>query len=343
MARQIVLGETQTLLKSQENINFPHFFQLKNGRQYLRFSEGYHTVIQRDYNALSDDGGATWELTRQPHPLHEFDDGTLVALGWGTYHSAYSEDLQYYGDPGVRVMATLHSTDAGENWEAAFYHIAFPFALQRLHVDAGTLMLPDGTLLQVCNGLKEGAEHGVSLLIASGDRGHSWEYRGTAGPPPSHQEELGLNETGFAHHHPSGDLVALFRPGAPGALYGARSSDLGHTWSAPEIIWDELFDYITPGMICLADGTLVATYGTRYSNLAGKGPRPGGVWLMHSEDGGHSWEEPLLVYDQPSCNNNRLWHGGGQHFRLFYSRSGFCHLEPRRGNNSICAVDAAVA
>lgn len=342
MAMKIALGDTQILHTSEENINFPHFFQREDGRQYMRFSEGYHTVIQRDYVATSDDGGKTWELTREPQPICEFADGTLLALGEGTYHSAYSEDLTHHGDPNVRVMGTLHSTDQGVTWEAAFFHLVFPFALRSLRIDAGTLMLPDGTLLQVCVGTEEGARHGASMLIASGDRGYTWSYRGTAGTPLTSSDGPGFNETGLAYHPPSGDTVALFRPGTPGPLYGARSRDLGHSWSEPEIVWDELFEYITPGMICLEDGTLVATYGTRHPNLAGGGPEPGGVWLMHSENGGQSWKEPVLVYDGPSCNNNRLWHLGGQSFRLFYSRSGFCHLEPRRGGNSICAVSAEV-
>ena len=54
---------------------------------------------------------------------------------------------------------------------------------------------------------------------------------------------------------------------------------------------------------------------------------------MHSEDGGHSWEEPLLVWDGPSCNKSRVWHTGGQQFKLFHSKSGFCRLEPDHENN----------
>ena len=96
-------------------------------------------------------------------------------------------------------------------------------------------------------------------------------------------------------------------------------------------------------MLCLEDGTLIATYGTRRANLAGEGPRPSCAWVMHSEDGGLTWEEPVCVWNGPSCVNNRMWFDGGQRFRLFYSESGFCHLESRRGNNSICAVDADVA
>jgi hypothetical protein len=128
-------------------------------------------------------------------------------------------------------------------------------------------MLPDGMLLQGCVGLEEGASHSASILIASADRGYTWEYRGTAGTPLTSLDGPGFNETGLAYHPPSRDMVALFRPGAPGPLYGARSQDVGYSWSDPEIVWDELFEYITPGMICLEDGTLVATYGTRHANL----------------------------------------------------------------------------
>ena len=109
------------------------------------------------------------------------------------------------------------------------------------------------------------------------------------------------------------------------------------------MILDELFEYITPALLCMQDGTLVATYGTRQDNLAGKGPGPGGVWVMSSEDGGHTWCDPLLIWDGPSCNNNRLWHLGGQRFRLSYSKSGFCLLEPQRPDNCICVVDGEVS
>lgn len=86
----------------------------------------------------------------------------------------------------------------------------------------------------------------------------------------------------------------------------------------------------------------MATYGTRQANLAGEGTRPSGVWLMHSEDGGQSWEEPLCVWYGSSCANNRMWFDGGNRFRLFYSRSGFCLMEIERKDNSICCVEAEV-
>ena len=356
MSKKIVIGETRILLTSDEHINFPRFFQAKDGRQFMAFSEGYHKLSQTNNVSVSDDGGKTWEPSRGPLPLYEFDDGTLFSLLWGMYHSAYSEDLKYYGNPKVRVMGTMHSTDGGETWVGALYHITFPFVLASIPIETGTLMLPDGTLLQVCNGLEEGAKYGASMLIASQDQGHSWEYRGTAGPPESHRDRLGFGETGIAYHPPSGDLVALFslyRAGwqmyrgwstpDSGALYLARSSDLGCSWSDPEMILDEHFEYIAPDMICLEDGTLVTTYGTRHPNLAGEAAKPGGVWLMHSEDGGHSWEEPLLVWDGPSCNKSCVWHMGGQQFKFFHSRSGFCHLEPDRENNSIGSVGAELA
>ena len=273
----------------------------------------------------------------------EFDDGTQVVIGHGMYPNVYSTDPEYYGNPRAWVMTTLHSTDDGETWEKNLFHIVFPFVLEICYLETGATLLPDGTLMQVCMGREEGDENKASMVIASEDQGRTWEYRGTSGPPKSYRDRLGFGETGIVYHPPSKRMVTLYRPGpVQGPLYGARSDDLGYTWCDPEIIWDEWFDYVTPSMLCLEDGTLIATYGSRRENLAGRGPMPSSAWVMHSEDGGLTWEEPVCVWHGPSCVNNRMWFDGGQCFRVFYSESGFCHFEPRRKDNAVCSVEAEV-
>ena len=235
MSKQIVIGKTRTLLTSDEHLNFPRFFQTKDGRQFMAFSEGFHQLSQTSNVSVSDDGGGTWESSRGPLPLFEFDDGTLLSLLWGSYHSAHSEDLRYYGDLKVRVLGTMHSTDGGQTWVGALYHITFPFVLESMTYEAGIVMLPDGTLLQACTGLEEGAQFGASMLIASRDQGYSWDYRGTAGPPESRRDQLGFGETGIAYHPPSGDLVAIFSVYRPGwRMYrGWTTPDAGALCSAP--------------------------------------------------------------------------------------------------------------
>lgn len=242
MAKKIILGKRETLLVSEENINFPRYFEMQEGRRYLRFSQGFHAVTERELTVRSDDGGKTWTETRgpDPHMTFEFEDGTLLELGRGMYSNTYSTDLKYYGDPRVWIVGTGHSTDGGQTWVKNLFHIVFPFALDICHVEKGMHLLPDGTLLGVCVGRQEGGKNNISMLIASKDQGHTWDYRGTAGPPPSHRDRLGFGETGFAYHPPSGYMTALFRPSRVlGPLYGTHSADLGYNWSDPEIVWGE--------------------------------------------------------------------------------------------------------
>ncbi len=337
MAKQIVLGESKTLVTSDEHLNFPFSYELRDGRRYLNVGQGFHAVTERKLTFRSDDDGKTWVMSRDPFPAFEFEDGTLLSLGRNLYPGGYSVDPAYFGDPKVWLMGVMRSTDGGENWEKGLSPISFPFVFSSCHAISGHALLPDGTLLQVCVAPPKGENRCIAMVVATKDKGRTWEFRGTSGGPETQRH---YGEVGLEYHPPSGDLVTLFRVGGP--LYGARSSDLGYTWTEPEIILDEWFEYIQPFIIGLDDGTLVATYGTRHPNLEGKGIRPGGSWVMHSEDGGHTWEEPVRVWDGPSCNYTTLWRAGGQRFRIFHSKSGFCHMEIERKGNTIHAIDAEV-
>ena len=86
---------------------------------------------------------------------------------------------------------------------------------------------------------------------------------------------------------PNGDLVCLIRtlgdldPAASRWLAQCRSTDGGFTWSAPRKI---AAFCVTPQLITLDNGTMVAGYG-----------RPG-VYLRTSSDSAHTWSDPLAVH-----------------------------------------------
>ena len=91
MSKKIILGKREVLFTSNENLNFPRYFQSRNGRRLLYFSQGFHGVTERQMRFRSDDGGKTWVQSREPEPnmMFEFDDGTQVALGSGMYRLSH--------------------------------------------------------------------------------------------------------------------------------------------------------------------------------------------------------------------------------------------------------------
>ena len=111
-----------------------------------------------------------------------------------------------------------------------------------------------------------------------------------------------------------GELLAVFSGDRDehvcpwGKTHLVRSGDDGETWSRPVIIRDSPLDDRDAGIIETARGTLLVSWFTsvafesdvRYREHAAGIPaetrkRFLGNWVMRSEDGGRSWEDPVRV------------------------------------------------
>jgi sialidase-1 len=104
----------------------------------------------------------------------------------------------------------------------------------------------------------------------------------------------------------SGDREGHFCPW--GKTHLVRSNDDGETWSAAEVIRDSPLDDRDAGLIETARGTLLVTwfsavafesspdYRDYAATLTAKvRERHLGNWVLRSEDGGRTWDEPIRV------------------------------------------------
>ena len=105
----------------------------------------------------------------------------------------------------------------------------------------------------------------------------------------------------------NGDIMAVFYAGyghvsvpnaewpKGGRVCMVRSSDEGHTWTQPEILYDDAEDNRDPHVAQLSDGRLVCSFFS-YVPEEGK-PTKIAVKLTWSEDGGRTWSPAQLVLD----------------------------------------------
>ena len=177
-------------------------------------------------------------------------------------------------------LVALRSTDGAATWtrhtvEGIEQHYAHfgPCA-------AGSVVLPDDTLLVPCYGIRQGESdpkrftlRGAEIFaLRSEDTGCTFE-RIIVGSIPN----VALNEACLVYHPPSGDVVATIRGEE---VHVSRSSDGGRTWSPPQSTG--IRDAYPLHTICLASGALLCTHAHRVF--------PGGIRATMSHDGGKTWD-----------------------------------------------------
>lgn len=157
------------------------------------------------------------------------------------------------------------------------------------------------------------------FFYRSTDNGHTWNIQGRIMYVPDLRlDSTGYKRTGFTEPAfelaPNGSFVAVMRTTdglGNGPMYGSHSTDLGVTWTKPEII---ACSGVYPRLLRLANGVTVLASG-----------RPG-VQLRFSTDGeGKNWSDPfeLLPYanekDEVSCGYTGLLATGPDRFLIVYS------------------------
>jgi hypothetical protein len=224
----------------------------------------------------SNDEGKTWSkpvtLLDTPnddrHPaLIELPDGTLLCSLF-TYPGA--ERVDFVSDPELaHRTAIIRSFDHGMTWDQKIIRLPSPFLADE--TDGPMVLLKDGSVMLTISGSLKESGPAQAAVFTSRDRGASWTLLSTI------KADHDLDEAN-ATQLPDGRLVLMARP--EGDL--CWSPDQGRTWTAPVTFGMRLY---APSLYVLHDGTLVCLHGS-YA------PGHGGLRLIFSTDGGHTWIAP---------------------------------------------------
>ncbi|SDS28799.1 sialidase family protein [Jiangella sp. DSM 45060] len=95
-----------------------------------------------------------------------------------------------------------------------------------------------------------------------------------------------------------GSVVAVAREGAghtgqDGRLLMLSSDDGGETWSEPEVVYDSQYDDRDPMITQLSSGRLLLSW--FQIDYSVRPAEPMGTRVAHSDDGGATWSEPVVV------------------------------------------------
>ncbi|MFH1006331.1 MAG: sialidase family protein [Candidatus Latescibacterota bacterium] len=214
-------------------------------------------------------------------------------------------DWRYLPDGVVATHAssdliTRRSADGGLTWKEdripdveSFSHFVTCFA--------GSVVLPDDTILIPCYGVKkkqEGASEFFESLLGSGlfilrseDRGETYRFIEI---PGENSMDRNLDEVSLVSH-PSGRVVALFRSDAAGChIHQSISEDGGKSWGVPQRTG---MQGLPLNALCLKSGRMLCAYARRW--------HPAGMRATLSYDGGETWDvasEKVLRDDAlPAC------------------------------------------
>jgi photosystem II stability/assembly factor-like uncharacterized protein len=222
----------------------------------------------------STDEGRTWSkpvtLIDTPaddrHPAFvELRDGTLLS-SFFTYWGE-PENGDWVKDPSLAVRVHLiRSFDGGRTWEKKSRQLKTPFLYDE--TDGPLVRLKDGSVLIAINGRARSGPPDQAALLRSTNRGKSWKLLATI--IAGHD----LQEVTVAEL-PDGQLVMMARP--EGDICWSR--DHGRNWTPPVTFGMRMF---APSLYVLCDGTLVCLHGS-YA------PGHGGLRVIFSTDGGHTW------------------------------------------------------
>ena len=225
----------------------------------------------------STDEGRTWSkpvtLIDTPaddrHPAFvELRDGTLLS-SFFTYWGE-PENGDWGKDPSLAVRVhIIRSFDGGRTWESKSRQLNSPFLYDE--TDGPLVRLKDGSVLVAINGRARSGPPDQAAVLRTTNRGESWKLLATI--KTGHD----LQEVTVAELK-SGQWVLMARP--EGDICWSR--DHGRTWTPPVTFGMRMY---APSLYALHDGTLACLHGS-YA------PGHGGLRVIFSIDGGHTWVAP---------------------------------------------------
>jgi sialidase-1 len=280
--------------------------RLKNGDWLVGFSAGYWhasaptplhypaTTLQ-EYHKLglpadiiapaggrallirSSDEGKTWSkptlLIDTPaddrHPAFvELRDGTILCSFFTYVGEPEGGDLRKAPELAARVHV-IRSFNRGRTWEQKPRTVRTPFLYDE--TDGPFARLKDGSVLIAIDGRPQSGPPDQAAVLRSTNRGKSWKLLSTI------RAGHDLLEITVAEL-PDRRLVLMARP--EGDI--CWSADRGHIWTPPVTFGMRMY---APSLYVLRDGTLVCLHGS-YA------PGRGGLRVIFSTDGGHTWIAP---------------------------------------------------
>ena len=221
----------------------------------------------------STDDGRTWSA---PTTIIDTPDDdrhpNFIELADGTILCSF---FRYSGVRDGTRANILRSTDGGLTWSEPS---ELPSPLEWDATDGPFVQLRDGGVLIALYGDILGRSDRAERIAVfrTDDSGVTWRCTGVI------EAEHELSEPGIVEL-PDGRLIVIARP--EGAI--SWSDDGGETWTEPASFGMRMYE---PGLLVLADGTLVCLYGS-YND----GQR-GGLHAMFSRDGGETWIAPAPDY-----------------------------------------------
>jgi BNR repeat-like domain len=261
----------------------PLRFSAKTIAEYRKIGLPVDVVAPTGGRAMilrSTDEGKTWSkpttILDTPaddrHPAFvEVPDGTLVCSLF-TYPGADSAD--YVKDPRLaHRTAIIRSFDHGKTWDKEVIRLPSPFLSDE--TNGPMVLLKDSSILLTVSGTPKEGGPARAAVFTSKDRGATWKLLSTI------KADHNLDEAN-ATQLPDGKLVLMARP--EGDI--SWSLDRGRTWTAPAAFGMRLY---APSLYALRDGTLVCLHGS-YA------PGRGGLRLIFSTDGGHTWIAPAKTH-----------------------------------------------
>ncbi|MDB6036205.1 MAG: hypothetical protein JWM99_46 [Verrucomicrobiales bacterium] len=225
----------------------------------------------------STDQGKTWSkpqtLIDTPaddrHPAFvELSDGTILCSFFSYPGEPLDNDLIKDPTMAARVHF-LRSFDGGRTWEKHPHLLHTPFLYDE--TDGPLLLLKDRSVLVAINGRPKNGPPDQAGIFRTTNRGRTWKMLSSIKADHDLQEVTVAELQDYR-------LVMMARP--EGDISWSR--DRGHTWTPPVTFGMRMF---APSLYVLRDGTLVCLHGS-YA------PGNGGLRVIFSTDGGHTWNAP---------------------------------------------------
>lgn len=308
-------------IKSMENGNkWSRCFLNTDGTIFFKDSlmsnDGGKTLVRQEKLNLGEINGAPERAVLSTGKLFYALDGPTEYIRRGVYKAR-----SWRSDNGLK---SLHQE------EVLFYIPDGAAPLKNnsewygLYVYRTILRMPDSTWLMTMYGnfiadtlvpydadaKKETRFMQRTLIVTSGDEGHTWNYLSTvAAPEKGDPVGEGLVEPAITMLD-DGRLLCIMRSGHHFPLYASWSSDKGKTWTPPQ--YTGLDRGCDPCLITLQDGRVALSWGRRFpegwSQLTTEGdkglfiyPGEGYTSLAISNNGGLTWENHKILQKSGSC------------------------------------------
>lgn len=257
----------------------PLRYSPKTIEEYRRMGLPADVVAPKGGRAMtirSTDEGKTWSkpltLIDTPdddrHPAWvSLPDGTVLCSLF-TYPGAEFADFVKRPEDAHRTVV-IRSHDYGQTWDKELIRPPSPFLADESN--GPMVLLKDGSVLLTISGVRKEGGPAQAAVFTSRDRGATWQLLSTI------KTDHALDEAN-ATQLLDGQLVLIARP--EGDICWSR--DQGRTWTAPVTFGMRMY---APSLYTLRDGRLVCLHGS-YA------PGHGGLRLIFSTDGGHTWIAP---------------------------------------------------